>query len=490
MLSGAGVSALAGCSTSDNSPSTGNAPTLPPRPGPSEPADVTAALRAAPGRIQPSADTSATTWLYDGEFPGPELRVREGDVFEVELTNELSEGMTIHWHGIPVSNGMDGVPNVTQQPVTSGNSFSYKFRAEPAGTYFYHSHVGLQLDRGLLAPLVIEEPDPHVAYDREYTVVIDDYLKRSPQPLSESGSEGGPSGSQVPQSDGGPGGMGGGGPGGMGGGMGGGPGGMGGVMAARRPPYAGLLLNGRLPTDPRTFTVREGERVRFRFINASSATLFRVQAAGHPLRITHADGRPVTPVTVDSFAFGSGERYDAIVAADNPGAWEIRAAAVDGDEPPAKAILTYGGSEPPQSPTPPSADGNQLSYSDLQAISPLDGVDGSPDRTFDLTLSAGQRSNEWAIDGRAYPDADPFRVQKGEHVRIRMVNHSPVIHPMHLHGHFFQVQDAVKDTVVVPGHMGEVTFDFVADNPGSWLFHCHNLYHLEAGMARVIRYVE
>ncbi|WP_218780640.1 multicopper oxidase family protein [Halorarum halophilum] len=425
---------------------------------------MAATVQAAPSTIQPSGAASAKSWLYDSAFPGPELRMAEGDVVEVELTNELPAGTTIHWHGIPVSNGMDGVPNVTQQPVDSGGSFTYKFRAEPAGTYFFHSHAGLQLDRGLLAPLVIEESDPHVEYDREHTVVVDDYLEGAPRPLSDDDSDRGP---------------GGGGSGGMGGGM----------MADRRPPYAGLLIDGRLPTDPRTFDVQEGERVRLRFINASSATLFRVQVAGHPLSVTHADGQPVDPVSVDSFVFGSGERYDAIVEASNPGTWEIRAGAVDGNESPARAVLAYDGSES-SSPTAPSTSERQLSYRDLDAISPLDGVDGSPDRTFDVTLSAGGRSDDWLIDGQAYPDAEPFQVREGEHVRVRMTNRSPVVHPMHLHGHFFQVQDAVKDTVVVPGHRGEVTFDFVADNPGNWLFHCHNLYHLDAGMARVVQYLK
>lgn len=192
-----------------------------PHSAPSEPADTTAALQAAPGTVQPSANASAETWLYNGEFPGPELRLTEGEVFEVELTKDLSEDTTIHWHGIPVSNGMDGVPNVTQDPVESGGSFTYKFRTEPAGTFFYHSHVGLQLDRGLLAPLVIEEADPHIEYDREYTVVLDDYLKGESRSLSDGDSDGGPGGGE----------MGGGGPGGMGGS---GPGGMGGMMADRR----------------------------------------------------------------------------------------------------------------------------------------------------------------------------------------------------------------------------------------------------------------
>nr|WP_245778695.1 multicopper oxidase family protein [Halomicrobium zhouii] len=431
-------------------------------------------MAAAPGEVQPGADATTENWLYDGEFPGPELRASEGDVVEVELDNELADGTTIHWHGVPVANEMDGVPDVTQDPVESGGSFTYRFRAEPAGTFFFHSHVGLQLDRGLLAPLIVEEDDPHVEYDREYTVVVDDYLAGEPRPLSELESGSGPAG---------------GGPGGGGGPMGGGRGGGGGPMADRRPPYAGLLMGGRLPDDPRTYSVREGERVRFRFVNASSATAFRVHAGGHPLTVTHADGRPVEPVTVDSFVFGSGERYDAVVKADNPGTWEVRAEAVNGDEPPARALVTYEGVDDSAAPGVPSNGGRALAYGDLQARSPLAGIDGSPDRSFDLTLSGRQGGTEWLIDGQAYPDADPLDVRQGEHVRIRMVNRSPVLHPMHLHGHFFQFGDAVKDTVLVPGHMGEVTLDFVADNPGDWLFHCHNLYHLESGMARVVRYV-
>ncbi|WP_235853618.1 multicopper oxidase family protein [Halosimplex salinum] len=464
-----------------------------PRSPPSGSADVRAELTAAPGGVQPGADATAENWLYDGAFPGPELRTSEGDVVEVELRNDLADGTTIHWHGVPLANEMDGVPDVTQDPVESGGSFTYRFRADPAGTFFFHSHVGLQLDRGLLAPLIVEEDDPHVEFDREYTVVVDDYLDGEPRPLSELESGGGPTGDGRGGSDGG-GGRGGGGPGGGGrGGPGrsdGGSDGRAGPMDGPRPPYAGLLMGGRLPDDPRSYPVSEGERVRFRFVNASSATAFRVRAGGHPLTVSHADGRPVEPVTVDSFVFGSGERYDAIVEAENPGTWEIRADAVNGDEPPARARMTYEGSDASASPREPSGTGRELGYGDLQALSPLEGIDGSPDRTFDLTLSGRRGGTEWLIDGEAYPDADPLDVRQGDHVRVRMVNRSPVLHPMHLHGHFFQVGDAVKDTVVVPGHRSEVTFDFVADNPGDWLFHCHNLYHLESGMARVVRYVE
>ncbi|WP_071933056.1 multicopper oxidase family protein [Halodesulfurarchaeum formicicum] len=453
-LGAAGLGALAGCASLDGPSQDGDTPSITSKTPPADPADYEATVRAASGTVQPGGDLASETWVYNDQFPGPELRAKAGDVVAFELQNELPAETTIHWHGVPVANEMDGVPQVTQQPVAGGESFTYKFRAEPPGTYFYHSHVGLQLDRGLFGPLIIEESDPHVEYDREYTIVLDDYLTREPQPLFGEDSFG-----------------------------------SGGMMGTQRPPYAGLLVNGRSAADPAVFDVREGERVRLRFINASSATLFQVQLGGHPMTVSHADGRPVDPVTVDGFQFGSGERYDTILEATNPGTWEIRATPLNGSEPPARAAITYDGVEP-SSPVGPSQSNNLLSYGDLRARSPLSGVSGNPDRTFDLSLSPGGPSGQWLIDGQAYPEADPLQIRSGEHVRVRMTNQSPVPHPMHLHGHFFQVGDAVKDTVVVPGHMGQETFDFVADNPGDWLFHCHNLYHLEAGMARVIEYVD
>jgi FtsP/CotA-like multicopper oxidase with cupredoxin domain len=409
-----------------------------------------------------NATPDSQTWLYDEQVPGPEFRVTEGDVLRVDLTNRLPDSTTIHWHGIPLANPMDGVPDVTQAPVQSDETFTYAFEAAPAGTYFYHSHVGLQLDRHLTGPLIVEEKSPHVAFDRDVVVVFDDYLAGEPRPESEWADQTG---------------------GGMMGGMGGG--GMGGVS---RPDYAGLLANGRLSSDPPEFTVRDDERLRIRFINASGATTFRVGVGGHPLRITHADGRPVEPVETDSFVFGAGERYDAIVEANNRGVWAIEAQPVDGNERPATATLRYEGSN--KNPRTPSFDGKQLEYNDLHATESLQRVQGTPDRTFDISLTAGGDPGTWLINDQQFPEADPLQVRTDEHVRIRMTNHSPMVHPMHLHGHFFHVDDALKDTVMVPPHMGQATIDFVADNPGKWLFHCHNIYHLDGGMARVITYVE
>ncbi|WP_049894549.1 multicopper oxidase family protein [Halogranum rubrum] len=437
-------------------------------PLPPDSADKAQTLRATAGEYSPTGE-SLQTWLYDGQVPGPEIRVPEGSRLRVDVTNGLPNDAetTVHWHGVPVRNPADGVPGITQDPIGAGESFSYVFDATPPGTYFYHSHVGLQLERQLLGPLIVEEESPHVEYDRDVIVFLNDYLTTAPKPESEwrNGSSGS-----------------GGGMGGMGGMSGGG-----GMMSTWRPPYAGHLVNGQGPSSPTEFTVSENEQIRFRFINASGATTYRVGIGGHTMRVSHADGRPVNPVEVDSFVFGAGERYDTIVTADKLGTWGIQAIPVDGNEAPARAVLKYDGSEA-TTPTEPTFGGRQLRYNDLQARESLDAFSGSPDKRFELTLSTGSEVGSWVINGQRFPNADSLPIQEGDHVRVQLNNRSAMLHPMHLHGHFFRVGDALKDTVIVPSHMGSVTFDFVADNPGDWLFHCHNAYHLEGGMARVFEY--
>ncbi|MCZ2075879.1 MAG: multicopper oxidase family protein [Bryobacterales bacterium] len=430
--------------------------------GPTHEINITAAtgeVEVGPGRIYKS-------WLYNGQFPGPEIRVREGDRLHIQVVNRLPAETTIHWHGIPVPNPMDGVAGLTQQPIAPGGSFTYDFVATPAGSYLYHSHVGLQLDRGLIAPLIVEEKNTHVSYDREYSVVLDDFLSGEPQPLGANSS-------------------------GMGGMM-PGRGMMCGMMGRQVPPYEGLLINGRLPDDPPAFRTKTGDRVRFRFLNPSGATTYRVAIGGHRMAITHTDGRPVRPFTVDSFYIGMGERYDVIVQCSNAGRWAIVAATVEGGSPPARALLDYvdaARSLPSSELTPEGLErGRVLELSDLESQEESAVSGENPDRTIDMVLSGGMMSPAWTINGQAYPDADLIEIREGEHVRVRMVNHSMMIHPMHLHGHFFQVQKVLKDTVIVPPHMGRASFDFKADNPGRWFFHCHNVYHMESGMAREFRY--
>ncbi len=423
-------------------------------------------LVAAPGVVEIGAGRTYDTWLYNGQFPGPEIRVTEGERLRVTVENRLAEDTTIHWHGVPVPNSMDGVPGLTQAPIGPGQTFVYDFIADVPGSYLYHSHVGLQIDRGLIGPLIVVETKPAVDYDREYTLVLDDFLPGTPAALDSRG-----------------GGMMGGGR--MGRGM------MGGMMGAQVPPYTGLLINGRLPEAPVVFDTRRGERVRLRLLNLSGATTYRVAIAGHRMSVMSADGRPVRPQTIDALDIGMGERYDVIVEATNPGAWTIMAASAEASLPPARAVLRYTDAASAN----PAADsipdglrrGRLLDLFDLRAIEGTEGA--APDRTIDLTLSGGMMSSAWTIDGQAYPNADPLEIHEGERIRVRMVNHSMMLHPIHLHGHFFRIGEILKDTVIVPPYMGRVSLDFTADNPGNWFFHCHNIYHMESGMARVFRYV-
>ena len=482
--SGVGALALSSCSV----PFVGGHGSLPKAPRTAKTGNVREhALEAAPLEFEVGG-RKVQTWGYQGGVPGPEIRLTEGDTLRVNVLNRLPADTTIHWHGVPVPNAMDGVPHLTQPPIKSGQDFSYEFVVPTAGTYVYHSHVGLQLDRGLYGPLIVEPKKEELDYDREYVLLLDDWLdgiSGTPEDtLEELQASGG--------------GMGGGMMGGMGGGMmGGGQGGPGPSGAVDYPLY---LMNGRAPKDPETLDIRRGQKARLRLINPSGETTFRFAVGGHKLLVTHSDGQPVEPVEVDALRIGPGERYDAMVEANNPGAWQV-AAATEGKNGLARAVLRYDesrqSSPPPTDSWPQELSGRLLSYGDLRTnseeIFPSDGLLGGPDRTLDLTLSGGMGSYVWTIDGQAYPHADPLEVRKGEWVRVHLTNQSMMTHPMHLHGHFFQLENGTgrgpfKDTVLVEPHMGEATLDFVADNPGDWFFHCHIAYHMESGMARVLSY--
>jgi FtsP/CotA-like multicopper oxidase with cupredoxin domain len=394
---------------------------------------------------------------------------------------------------------MDGVAGLTQPPVAPGTGFDYEFVVPAAGSYMYHSHVGNQLDRGLYGPLIVEPNREELGYDREFTLMLDDWRDGM---VGASPAPSGPPPTGGPRR---PGGSGSGGLGGLGSGVGGsgGHGGHGGApvepeeetaagvvsFGGRRYPI--LLVNGRPPDDPFGITVKRGDRIRLRVMNIGADTGFRFAIGGHRLTVTHADGMPVRPVIADAIRLGMGERYDVLVEATNPGTWQV-AVLPEGRDGLGRALLRYAESPsataPPETARPAELDGQLLHYDDLDG----DGADrfpagGAPDRRYALTLSGME------IDGQRYPDADPLPVARGEWVRVTMRNTGTKWHPMHLHGHHVLVATAsgrgpLKDTVSVPGGGGEVTFDVRADNPGRWLFHCHNHYHMEDGMARVVEY--
>lgn len=485
-------------------------------------------LTARRSEIELGRGLRATAWTYDGQLPGPELRVREGERVRVRLQNSLPAESSIHWHGIPQrgTNAMDGVPGVTQRAVAPGGAFDYDFVAEPPGTFFFHSHFGLQLERGLYAPLIVEAAREPLAYDREYVLVFDDWPSRDPEALladllagrgmadmadmtamtkpmpgMETGTPpatGTPRGTgataamaapgrlpadtpavpRVTAADAGP-----------------------AVETGADIAYTTFLVNGRAGSDPPSFEVRRGERVRLRLINAGAATGFRVAVGGHRLRVTHADAIPVEPVDVDALELGVGERYDVLLLADAPGMWPLVAMSVDEPSRGARALIVYtdaGASRPPAPDARPrELDGRLLRYADLVSadggpLGPARWV-ARPDRVIDVPLLGRMQPYRWSIGDDPAP-APPFLIAPGETVLVRMENRTLMRHPMHIHGHSFRLWTGAargpvwKDTATVnPGEALE--FQFTADNPGAWLLHCHHAYHQDAGMMRVVRYL-
>ncbi|MBF6180949.1 multicopper oxidase family protein [Nocardia otitidiscaviarum] len=447
-------------------------------------------LRAEPQTID-LAGVRARTWSY-GPLPAAEIRVRQGEVLRAEVINQLPAPTTVHWHGIALRNDMDGVPDMTQAPIAPGSSFRYEFTVPDAGTYFFHPHVGVQLDRGLYGPLIVEDPADGSDYDLEAVVVLDDWLDgvdgRDPDQELRRLRDGGMAGMHM--GDGGHGGMGETSMDGMG--MGGDPnlplGADGGDVE-----YPYYLLNGRVGDDPVTFTGRPGQRMRLRIVNAGSDTAFRVAVGGHRLRITHSDGFRVQPVTTDSVLVGMGERYDAIIDLAD-GVFPLVAGA-EGKTGQAFALIrTGGGSPPPPNVRPAELNSPPLTADALSAAEAVRPARRTPDRILDVVLGSDMREYTWTVNGKAFPDTDPLDVTEGERVRLRFVNRTMMAHPMHLHGHTYQVVTATgtgprKDTsLVLPMRTVEVDFD--ANNPGRWMTHCHNIYHGEAGMMAELSYVD
>jgi len=440
-------------------------------------------LNASITTVNVGTGKSFKAWTYNGQLPGPEIRVKEGEKIRAVLKNYLPEGTTIHWHGLPVPNKMDGVPHITQSPVQPGQSFLYEFKATPPGTYIYHTHFSYQLDQGLYGPLIIEPKKEERSYDREYTLMLEGWA---------TVDGGGPEASRMGRISPGMGMM----------------GGMMGMMRGqprprdplREPLYDAYGINGKVFGASASFKVRKGDKVRLRIINASSSTIYTFRVAGHPLTITHTDGRPIVPFEVDVLRIGQSERYDVELYANNPGRWHIYnlrdGSGVSGWP---LGTLLYEGVE---SKIYNNDNLNRLRLNDYNLLEGVEEVYSNPvgrvDKIFRMTLSGGMMGSPyWTINGKVYPNTDNIDIQENERIRFEYFNMSMMPHPMHLHGHFFDVVGSgrstgiriKKDTLLIPPHMGSGAIEFVASNPGTWFHHCHNLYHMEGGMANLIKII-
>ncbi|AGF62421.1 putative multicopper oxidase [Streptomyces hygroscopicus subsp. jinggangensis TL01] len=438
------------------------------------------------------------------------MRVTAGDVLDLTLTNRLPDTTTLHSHGVRLRCDMDGVPDLTQRAIHPGADFRYRFVAEHPGTYLLHSHVGMQPDRALYAPFIVDDPKEPLSYDKEWVVVLDDWLDgvqgSTPEDVLGQLKPGGSMDM---------------------GGMAMGPGhdgtgahgpdahpsgakksarkstgpnrvlhnshsrmlhGEGGSVA-----YPYYLVNGRLPDNPSVFRCRPGDRVRLRIINAGSETAFRVALGDHTMTVTHTDGYPVKHKRTDALLVGMAERYDVLVTA-RDGVFPL-VALPEGKKGRAVAVLRTGkGSKnlPPADVHPDELDGNTVPARRLLPADSVALADRHPDREIRIRITGTMAKFDWGFDHKPYSPQQRHPVRAGERVRLTLINATGMWHPMHLHGHTFSLKglDSVgarKDTALVLPHR-KLVLDFDADNPGLWMLHCHNQYHSESGMMTVLGY--
>jgi multicopper oxidase len=417
---------------------------------------------------------TVSTIGFNTMLPGPELRLTEGGRVEALVRNHLAQSTSVHWHGIPIINRMDGVPALTQPPIAPNTSFQYSFKIPVSGTYWYHSHSFAQLDRGMYGPLIVQPKRETLQYDREYTIILDDWRDgvgkaghlveqlyecavdiRGPEQHVAAGIAPGQ------------------------------------AIEPTRYPYH--LMNGRTAQAPVQLVIKRGDVVRLRIINAAAATTYRVALAGHRMRVVHADGQPVQPVDVDSLDIGMAERYDVLIYGVNPGVWQL-AGFPSSPGPLARAVVRYQGHHgkaPPAKAIPATMNSQVLSYRMLKTAGGY-GIppSGKPDQTVAITLNSRFGAFYLTVNGQVADVSRPLQIARGSHVRFTVLNDSIQLHPMHLHGHFFQLangtgQGPMKDTLII-APSEQYTFDWVANNPGLWMYHCHNLYHMLNGLMHVV----
>ncbi|MEN9359891.1 MAG: hypothetical protein RL095_1426 [Verrucomicrobiota bacterium] len=447
----------------------------------------------------------------NGGFPGPVLRFREGDTVRITVRNRLpKESTSIHWHGLLVPNLQDGVPEMTTPLIPAGGSHVFELPLKQAGTYWYHSHTALQEQEGIYGAIVIEPKGPEAEPpDRDYVVLLSDWTHESGAEVMRTLMRGDEWYLIKKQA-------------------------MPSLLGAWRadaladyfdrekqsmPPmdlsdvaYDAFLVNGQ---EVQRLAAKPGERIRLRLINAASATYFHVDSATGPLTLTAADGLPVTPVAVPRLFHAIAETYDAeiTIPAGPERSWVVRASAIDGS---GRAELILGSG--PRQELPPLDKPDiyrmeaMLDAALAEADTPLtDGSPGSralapypllrapqktslpadaPVREITLRLSGDMTRYVWSFNGKTLAEDGVIPVKKGEVLRLVMINDTMMHHPLHLHGHYFRLINGqgdfapLKHTLDLPP-MGRRTVEFLADENGDWFFHCHVLYHMMMGMARV-----
>ncbi|MDO9103923.1 MAG: copper resistance system multicopper oxidase [Methylovulum sp.] len=481
----------------------------------------------------------ATT--VNGTIPGPTLRWREGDTVTLHVTNRLAEDSSIHWHGIILPYQTDGAPGVSFKGIAPGETFTYQFKVRQSGTYWYHSHSGMQEQTGVYGAIIIDPVNEPVFAERDYVVQLSDWTDEDPMQVfgklkkqsdyynfnqqtavdfildvADMGLLDAIDKRQMwnqmrmamtDLSD----------------------------ISAYTYTY---LLNGLNPAANWTGLFKAGERVRLRFINSAAQSFFDVRIPGLKMTVIHADGQPIEHVIVDEFRIGLAETYDVIVtpAADvytlfaqsmdrtgyACGTLAVSAgmrASIPKPDPPELLTMTdmmgsmqhsvpvrhakteYGASVDMRVDTPRNNlddpglglrnNGRRvLTYADLHSIGGI--LDSrAPDREIELHLTGNMERYSWSLDGLEFGESTPIHFRYRECLRIIFVNDTMMAHPMHLHGMWSDLESPdgqvqVRKHVIVVQPAQRVSFRVNADAPGRWPWHCHLFYHMHAGMFRVV----
>lgn len=422
----------------------------------------------------------------------PGLVLDPGQRFRVDLANDAGEDAVIHWHGMTPPYLQDGVADQQRPLIAAGKTASYDFTPR-TGTHWMHSHHGLQEQRLMAAPLIVHTAEDLQADMQEVVVLLHDFTFKDPAELLASLGASAMSHAGHDMSN-------------MSGmdmsGMDMGNMDMGsmdhGAMAMdlNDVNYDAYLANDRTLADPLVIRTERKGRVRLRLINGATSTAFHIDLGALTGTVIAVDGNAVQPVTGQRFPMTMGQRLDIVLdLPESGGAFPILAEREGGVERTGLILATPGAAVAKvaaqgESPT----DALTIDFeTQLAALTPL--PEKPVARTLRARLTGGMSPYVWSINGETFGQHHPFEVGLSERVVIEMVNVSMMAHPMHLHGHHFQVvgiddrrfAGAMRDTVLVPIG-GKVSIAFDADNDGRWPFHCHNLLHMATGMMTEVAY--
>jgi FtsP/CotA-like multicopper oxidase with cupredoxin domain len=428
---------------------------------------------------------SATVFGITGPDGTPGLVLEPGQRFTVRIANRAGEDTIVHWHGQTPPYLQDGVAETGGVLIANGAEQDYDFAARP-GTHWMHSHHGLQEQRLMAAPLIVRSAEDQGADVQEVTVLLHDFTFRDPADIiaglvghgghaamhhhaAMPGMAMTPSGADRPMT--------------------------GAVMDLNDVEYDAYLANDRTLSDPLVVRTERHARVRLRLINGATSTAFWIDLGVLEGTLIAVDGDAIRPVPVSRFPLAQAQRADVLLDLNDAGTFPVLAQR-EGDRQRTGIILATPQAHVERI----SSDADSVAAvvdlsleARLQAARPLPAR--RPDITHQIALTGTMMPYAWSIDGRTWRDHRPLMVSRNQRVELSMTNHSRMAHPMHLHGHHFQVialngrriDGALRDTVLVPVN-GSVTVAFDADNPGRWLLHCHNLFHMATGMMTELAY--